>query len=747
MAYQVLARKWRPQNFSALVGQEHVVRALNNALAQNRLHHAYLFTGTRGVGKTTLARIFAKSLNCETGITPTPCGQCSTCLEIERGNFVDLIEVDAASRTKVEDTREILDNVQYRPTRGRFKVYLIDEVHMLSRHSFNALLKTLEEPPEHVKFLLATTDPQKLPVTILSRCLQFNLKSLSPELITEHLAYVLGEEKLGFDEPALRLLAKAANGSMRDALSLTDQAIAHGNGEVLLDNVQSMLGTLDNHHAQQLMHQVVAADGQALLAAIEQVAMMSPDYNALLADILALLHQAAIAQQVPGSQEAPAEQLALQLSPQQLQLFYQMVLHGRRDLPYCPDPRMALEMTLLRMLAFDIDTNPGLGKAQAKAPSTAAKAALLPAKASMAPAAGAPRTPMTAPPVASQEDLDAQQAHLMAMAEAQGFRGAEVAEPPSQPLETQAAPQSTPPVQAVPEQGHDEPEQVQAAPPLETSPKAETPPKADAPQGAANPTSALLAFRQALKAKQQGQEDKGPKKPEAQLRAQPKTEPARNPTQTEERSSQPQPQPVAPERQASPGWDDAPPWLDEEIVEPDPGMQLAWAEQQQAQAPAAPEAPSAEPEPEPAVFTGQGGEPYPGVTLALDDAREDDRFWFECCERLNIGGFVRQLALNSVLEQHPEHWNLLLEPSQRHLERNLGDLQQALAQSGIFSGNVSVQVQAAPAGRESPLAIANRISQRCQAYAEQVLADDPRVNQFVTLFDAELVAESIRPIM
>ncbi|EKE68758.1 DNA polymerase III subunit gamma/tau [Gallaecimonas xiamenensis] len=705
MAYQVLARKWRPQHFSALVGQEHVVRALNNALAQNRLHHAYLFTGTRGVGKTTLARIFAKSLNCETGVTPTPCGQCSTCLEIERGNFVDLIEVDAASRTKVEDTREILDNVQYRPTRGRFKVYLIDEVHMLSRHSFNALLKTLEEPPEHVKFLLATTDPQKLPVTILSRCLQFNLKSLSPELISNHLAYVLGQEQLGFEEPALRLLAKAANGSMRDALSLSDQAIAHGDGQVLLDNVQSMLGTLDTQHAQHLLAAVVAGDGAALLAAIEQVAMMSPDYLGLLGDLLALLHQGAIAQQLPGSQDLAAEHLATQLSPQQLQLFYQMVLHGRRDLPFCPDPRMALEMTLLRMLAFDIDKAPALATQAPPSRAVPVRPAQVKSQDAVAPApvATPPKAPPAAmvPPVASQADLDAQQAHLMAMAEAQGFNPQTEAPP--------AAP---------------EPLTLEAAQPA-------------APKPQASPTSTLLAARQALKAKQQDQEDKAPKKPEAQRRA--PLQPAPQ-AQAQAQVAVADPNPV--KAPAAPGWDDEPPWLDDDLPPADLGMEQAWAEQQAAE----PAPVTAEPE-VPAPAPAPRSDPYPGVLLALDDARTDDRRWFECCEALDIGGFVRQLALNSVLEQQGDGWVLLLDPAQRHLERNLGELQQALGHSGIFSGTLKVQIQQAPAGRENPLAIANRIHQRCLAYAEQALTDDPRVKAFLTLFDAELVADSVRPIM
>ena len=289
MSYQVLARKWRPRQFSELVGQQHVKTALANALNSARLHHAYLFTGTRGVGKTTIARIFAKSLNCETGITATPCGQCSTCLEIDGGNYVDLMEIDAASRTKVEDTRDLLDNVQYAPSRGRYKVYLIDEVHMLSRHSFNALLKTLEEPPPHVKFLLATTDPQKLPVTVLSRCLQFSLKALTVAQIQQHLATVLQAEQLPFDDAALALLAKAAKGSLRDSLSLTDQAIALGNGEVKLQPVREMLGLLDTSWALQLLQSLFAADLAALQHSLQQLVSQQADYLQVLDDLLALL--------------------------------------------------------------------------------------------------------------------------------------------------------------------------------------------------------------------------------------------------------------------------------------------------------------------------------------------------------------------------------------------------------------------------------------------------------------------------
>ncbi|NPE49990.1 DNA polymerase III subunit gamma/tau [Dickeya dadantii] len=359
MSYQVLARKWRPQTFADVVGQEHVLTALANGLSLGRIHHAYLFSGTRGVGKTTIARLLAKGLNCETGITATPCGQCDTCREIEQGRFVDLIEIDAASRTKVEDTRDLLDNVQYAPARGRFKVYLIDEVHMLSRHSFNALLKTLEEPPPHVKFLLATTDPQKLPVTILSRCLQFHLKALDAEQIRQHLQQVLEQEQLASEPRALQLLARAADGSLRDALSLTDQAIAMGQGQVTAAAVSQMLGTLDDEQPLALIEALVKGDGAGVMALMGQAASRGVDWEALLVETLTLLHRIAMLQLLPSAlgeeynQVAPRlRELARVIPPAEVQLYYQTLLVGRKELPYAPDRRMGVEMTLLRALAF-----------------------------------------------------------------------------------------------------------------------------------------------------------------------------------------------------------------------------------------------------------------------------------------------------------------------------------------------------------------------------------------------------------
>lgn len=369
MSYQVLARKYRPRSFRELVGQEHVARALINALDQDRLHHAYLFTGTRGVGKTTIARILAKCLNCETGVSSEPCGVCGTCCEVNEGRFIDLIEVDAASRTKVEDTRELLENVQYAPTRGRYKVYLIDEVHMLSQSSFNALLKTLEEPPPHVKFLLATTDPQKLPVTVLSRCLQFSLKAMSPERIVTHLVDVLQKEVVPFEEAALWELGRAANGSMRDALSLTDQAIAFGNGRLESADVRSMLGSIDRDLVFRVLEALNSGDASIVLAVTAQLAEQSVDFFGALVELVSALHHVALAQMQPDAVDNTMGEreriltIAQASTAEDIQLYYQIAIQGRRDMPYAADPRSGFEMTLLRMLAFrPVPSSPKTGQ-------------------------------------------------------------------------------------------------------------------------------------------------------------------------------------------------------------------------------------------------------------------------------------------------------------------------------------------------------------------------------------------------
>lgn len=355
MSYQVLARKWRPHNFSQVIGQQHVLTALSNGLAQNRVHHAYLFSGTRGVGKTTIARILAKSLNCELGVTATPCGKCENCTAIDQGRFVDLLEIDAASRTKVDDTRELLDNVQYKPAVGRYKVYLIDEVHMLSKHSFNALLKTLEEPPEYVKFLLATTDPQKLPITVLSRCLQFHLKAILPEKIETQLAYILQHEQATFEHTALNIIAKAADGSMRDALSLTDQALAFGNGNIEYQSVLKMLGTLDKSHLHYLLHFIASGNVAKVFQKIEEFVVLGADFAKVHQELAALCHQIALQQfqvQQANSDKSALQLLSERLTPEEVQLYYQIALQGFKDYSFAPNGKVALEMTVMRLLAF-----------------------------------------------------------------------------------------------------------------------------------------------------------------------------------------------------------------------------------------------------------------------------------------------------------------------------------------------------------------------------------------------------------
>jgi DNA polymerase-3 subunit gamma/tau len=402
MSYIVLARKWRPKRFAEMVGQEHVLRALGNALDTGKVHHAFLFTGTRGVGKTTVARILAKSLNCETGVSANPCGVCAACREIDEGRFIDLIEVDAASRTKVDDTRELLDNVQYAPTRGRYKVYLIDEVHMLSNHSFNALLKTLEEPPPHVKFLLATTDPQKLPVTVLSRCLQFSLKRLSAQLIGERLKFIAAAEKLEYEPAAMALLARAAEGSMRDGLSLMDQLIAFGGGSLTEADTRSMLGTIDRGHVTRILDALSRQDGPALLAHAQELDRDAPDYDRALTELAAFLQRIGIVQIVPEAagqdeefDEEALTRLARSLSPEDVQLYYQIALGGRRDMAMAPEPRIGFEMSLLRMLAFRPEapaqsspapSAPGAGRPSAAHAAPSAAPAVAPPRAAHIPA-------------------------------------------------------------------------------------------------------------------------------------------------------------------------------------------------------------------------------------------------------------------------------------------------------------------------------------------------------------------------
>ena len=439
MSYQVLARKWRPRNFSSLVGQEHVVRALTHALEQKRLHHAYLFTGTRGVGKTTLARILAKALNCETGITATPCGVCSACTEIDSGRFVDLIEIDAATNTGIDNMRELQDNAVYAPTRGRFKVFVIDEVHMLSKQAFNSMLKTFEEPPEHIKFILATTDPQKIPVTVLSRCLQFNLKQMPREAIFDHLGYILKQENTVSDPAALRQIARAAQGSMRDALSLLDQAIAYAGGKVTEEAVRAMLGAIDQDYLFKLLDGLAQQDIKAMLAVAGEMESRSLSFDSALQDLATLLHQIALAQSAPEAlgPDLPERErilgLAQQFDAEELQLHYQIALHGRRDLPLAPDEYAGFSMSLMRMLAFrpaeaGAAAAPVPAKKKPEAPiargeAVAAPAAARPVARGAAVAASGPAFDGDWPKLANQLKVSGVARQLAQQSELRGFDG------------------------------------------------------------------------------------------------------------------------------------------------------------------------------------------------------------------------------------------------------------------------------------------------------------------------------------
>ncbi|KZV15419.1 protein STICHEL [Dorcoceras hygrometricum] len=412
MSYQVLARKWRPRKFAELVGQEHVVRALTNALDTGRMHHAYLFTGTRGVGKTTIARIFAKSLNCERGESADPCGECAVCTAVDEGRFVDLLEIDAASNTGVDDVREVIENAQYAPSRGRFKVYLVDEVHMLSKPAFNALLKTLEEPPPHVKFLLATTDPQKLPVTVLSRCLKFNLKRLLPEQIAGQMRHILGAENIAYEDAAIEELARGADGSLRDGLSLLDQAIAYGGGALHADDVRTMLGSVARGQVLGVLDALADGDGARLLAECAQIASYSPDFGGVLDDLASVLHRLQLIQLIPGyrldEEGADGEALhalAARIAPEDVQLYYQIAIGGRRDLALAPDARTGFEMALLRMLAFRPGDEAPRPEAERTAP--ASRSAAPPARSAAPPAPAYRAAPVAAPAPAVRESAPA----------------------------------------------------------------------------------------------------------------------------------------------------------------------------------------------------------------------------------------------------------------------------------------------------------------------------------------------------
>jgi DNA polymerase-3 subunit gamma/tau len=693
MSYQVLARKWRPRSFREMVGQTHVLKALINALDSQRLHHAYLFTGTRGVGKTTIARIIAKCLNCETGITSSPCGECSVCREIDEGRFVDLIEIDAASRTKVEDTRELLDNVQYAPSRGRFKVYLIDEVHMLSSHSFNALLKTLEEPPPYVKFILATTDPQKLPATILSRCLQFSLKNMTPERVVEHLTHVLTAENVPFEDDALWLLGRAADGSMRDAMSLTDQAIAFGEGKVLATDVRAMLGTLDHGQVYDVLHSLIEGDAKALLEAVRHLAEQGPDWNGVLSEILNVLHRVAIAQALPeGVDNGHGDRdrvlaLAQALPAEDVQFYYQMGLIGRRDLPLAPDPRGGFEMVLLRMLAFrpadtadaprqplkpvgisqaTVDSANSVAAAPKPAPVVAAAAAPAPVSAP-APVAAPAQAPAPAPvaPVAAPEPEPAP-----VVAEAV------VDLPWNDPVEPEAEPEPEPAQQPAVE------------PVLETTAEQPELPPMPLP----TPDSVV------------------PEAPE--WAAAPIPEPS-----------------VADVDAATPGidMDDEPP-LDEDYIEPDMDSAYSYLDELAIEHAAEP---APEPEPEPAAA--------PATGLALQ--------WLELFPKLPISGMTGSIAANcTLIAVDGDHWLMHLDPAHSALfnatqQRRLND-----ALNQFHGRTLSLTIELIKPEQETPAQAASRRRANRQREAEESIHGDPFIQQMVQQFGAVVRHDTIEPV-
>ncbi|WP_429014035.1 DNA polymerase III subunit gamma/tau [Aeromonas veronii] len=846
MSYQVLARKWRPHTFEQVVGQQHVLTALTNALDQGRLHHAYLLSGTRGVGKTTIARILAKSLNCEQGISSHPCGVCDTCREIDQGNFVDLLEIDAASRTKVEDTRELLDNVQYRPARGRFKVYLIDEVHMLSRHSFNALLKTLEEPPPYVKFLLATTDPQKLPITILSRCLQFHLKSLDQTQIAKQLEWVLDQEGQPFEPRALLALAKAADGSMRDALSLTDQALAHGNGSVRLESVLAMLGTLDHRHLHQLLEAILRQDAPATMAKITEIATLGPDFDQLHAELEGLLHRIAMAQLLPASvQEQGADadsllQLAKAMSPEEVQLCYQIVLGGRKDLPWAPDGRTALEMTCLRMLAFS-PRRDALHPASltalppsmtSSAASSATPVASLPGKhpaaesAALAPISGAVPAPLASPVATSV--VPAVDVSLPAMTDdignpADSEEEAQAAELFSQQDELlrEAAGMGYQPEPALPRVQPD----VSAhsvAQPVDADDRAPAAADTDYSRGApvtapeavsaVSSMQSLLGKRNMLRSRQRGQDAPAAPAPRAVPVAPARpVAPAAAPTVAQ------QPDPVskpAGQGMAAMGhYDDLPPvdlyndsyepqgdngeyeeYLNQGFAEQTPVMSHApvtapaqptdlppWdldgqpsyrPGERSAGAPAVTPAPATQP---PVASTAvaaapvtQDEPPQPVMeTIDWDELESDSEPqegeatrlipssllngcgdpWAELIAHTQVGGRLRQLAINSVMTREGDKVLLTLKPEQRHLvsDKARADLAEIIGPALGQPVQVEVTLGVVP-DQETPLEIEHRLYLGVREQVTRDLEQDPNVQFLVQRFGAVLHHESIEPL-
>ena len=692
MSYQVLARKYRPASFSALEGQEHVQKALINALENERLHHAYLFTGTRGIGKTTIARILAKCLNCERGITPTPCNECRSCVEISEGRSVDLLEVDAASKTGIDDMRELLDNVQYMPTTSRFKIYLIDEVHMLSRNAFNAMLKTLEEPPEHAKFLFATTDPKKLPITVLSRCLQFNLKNLSPERVVNYLGKVLGDEQVAYDDAALWLLGRAAAGSMRDALSLTDQAIAFGQGELREADVAAMLGTIDPQSVFRLLDGLLRRDGSAILQTITDISAFSPDYSALLDELLAVLHKVATTQLVPGSldnsqgDQALIEALAAGMGQADVQLYYQIGLIGKRDLPLAPDTRIGFEMVMLRMLAFEPATESVAAPAGGEGSGGAGEVPSAPSEAT---------SPISDLLQKIREGSDADAAARPLGSVANGTAS-------TAPEETRSAPGLSPAKSAL--AAIDEKPQVMdeaAASPVIEQPTAEIKAPAAESKAPAAESKALAA--------------------EANV-------PAVETEKSAVSSENPAAEPVLPEA-ASPA--DATLAAVTETTTADPGV---------------PE----EPAPAPIIPSPEAVAAASMVDVSgprVDTAALEGAPWDELLVALSLSGVTYTLASNCVLASFAEgRCELVLDERHQALMNRSHEPRIARAFTALFEREVKVGITIGAVTTNTPAANAAERAAAAQARAVESIESDENVQALIASFNGVLDRESIAPI-
>ncbi|MDA0380990.1 DNA polymerase III subunit gamma/tau [Vibrio owensii] len=729
MSYLALARKWRPNKFDQVVGQSHVLTALENALAQNRLHHAYLFSGTRGVGKTSIGRLFAKGLNCETGITANPCGECDTCREIDEGRFVDLLEIDAASRTKVEDTRELLDNVQYKPARGRFKVYLIDEVHMLSRHSFNALLKTLEEPPEYVKFLLATTDPQKLPVTILSRCLQFHLKPISVDDIHQQLDHILEKEQVSAEARALGMISHAADGSMRDALSLTDQAIALGNGTIQTDIVSHMLGTIDTDQAIHLLESISSKQPQQAMDKIQQLASNGVEWDGLLQQLASQLHRVAMYQALPSTldQAQPdaekIELLSKALTPQDVQLYYQIALKGREDLTLSPNGRVGMEMIVLRMMAFRPSANNS-----ANVISTSSQPHVAPTS-SVSPSSQA--APQSSPQRPSQQQapvtqVPAQHMQSRPTPSAQHQAPAQSMSQPTthSPASMNEAPQYQPEYQG----GYDMAPQYDMAPPMSENPA----PTQQAPQQAQPQESApapargnLSGLRHQLRSQRQGQQQAstqsgGPKKSNA-TSAQKESVIDRL-AQLHGNSAQVSPK-SAPQAEKQAPEDEAYRWRPTKPVEKKANTQLTPTQLKQA----------------------LEHEKTPEMAQKLVDESLEKSEWANLISKMDTPKLVEQLALNSHFNKEGSTVSLQLRGSQAHLNTDKAQSELHSALNHVLGEECHLSIDVSESG-ETPLELRDRLYQEKLQQALNSLENDPHVQFIERRFSAELDKDSVRPI-